>query len=100
MRLIAAACAFVLLSSSAYAIDPFELQCSRAFDNKASGRAGASWAGANKARYCACVKKLFAGSADDLREYNDLPERGGDINGRDWDCFIASDRTTNSKFRP
>jgi hypothetical protein len=99
MRLIAAAIALTLLSSSAYAIDPFELQCSKSFDENADSRAGASWTGANKTKYCKCMRHVFAGSADNLRDYNNLPVKSGPIARMEWKCYVDSDRTTKSKFR-
>ncbi|SFU38891.1 hypothetical protein SAMN02799631_00389 [Methylobacterium sp. 174MFSha1.1] len=100
MRLFATALALTLMSSSVYAIDPFELQCSKAFDKIADTRVGASWAGANKDRYCRCMKTVFSGSADDLFDYNFLADKPDRLGRADWKCYVDSDRTTKSKFRP
>lgn len=85
------------LTSPAWAIDPFELQCSKAFDNLAESRAGMSWEGANKARFCRCISKPFAVSADLLADYNLGRLRSDRLAKAEWDCYERSDLTTKRR---
>lgn len=97
MRLALAAALAIGVASSALALDPFELQCSKAFDNIAETRAGSSWEGANKARFCGCMRKVFGGSAERLEAYSRQPIKGGPLAAGEWSCYEASDRTTKRR---
>lgn len=97
MRFALIAVLVISSASSARAHDPFELQCSKAFDNIAETRAGSSWEGANKARFCRCMRRVFAGSADRLEDYSRQPIKGGPLAAGEWSCYEASDLTTKGR---
>jgi hypothetical protein len=100
MRLIASVFTLALLSSGAQALNEFDVQCMKGFSDNADSQAGRSWKGADKNRYCKCMKYIFANSADDFRRYNNSQNKPDITSRADWKCYVDSDRTTKSKFRP